>query len=75
VFSALLSAFGNWLTGNFSEAFYMALQLINFVLSFMILTVLFALMFKFLPDAKIKWKHVWIGSIFTALLFDIGKSG
>jgi membrane protein len=33
------------------------------------------LMFKFLPDAKIKWKHVWIGSIFTAFLFGIGKFG
>ena len=32
-------------------------------------------MFKFLPDAKIKWKHVWFGSIVTAFLFDIGKFG
>ncbi|MDZ7742856.1 MAG: YihY/virulence factor BrkB family protein [Bacteroidota bacterium] len=75
VISALLSAFGNWLTGYFSEIFYVALQLVNFVLSFVILTVLFALMFKYLPDAKIKWKHVWIGSVFTAFLFDIGKFG
>ena len=75
VISALLSAFGNWLSGHFSESFYVALQAVNFVLSFIILTVLFALMFKFLPDAKIEWKHVWIGSIFTAFLFDIGKFG
>lgn len=75
VISALLSAFGNWLSGHFSETFFVALQLVNIVLSFIILTVLFALMFKFLPDAKIKWKHVWIGSIVTAFLFDIGKFG
>jgi membrane protein len=75
VISALLSAFGNWLSGHFSETFFVALQVVNFVLSFIILTVLFALMFKFLPDAKIKWKHVWIGSIFTAFLFGIGKFG
>ena len=31
--------------------------------------------FKFLPDAKVKWRHVWIGSIVTALLFQIGKYG
>ena len=73
VISALLSAFGNWLSGHFSETFFAALQVVNFVLSFIIITILFALMFKFLPDAKIKWKHVWIGSIFTAFLFDIGK--
>ena len=30
-------------------------------------------MFKFFPDAKIKWRHVWVGSLLTALLFDIGK--
>jgi len=75
VISALLSAFGSWLTGHFSESFFTVLLIINFVLSFAILTVLFALMFKFLPDAKIKWKHVWIGSVFTAFLFDIGKFG
>ena len=75
VISALLTAFGNWLSGQFSETFYVVLQAVNFIISFVILTVLFALMFKFLPDAKIKWKHVWIGSIFTAFLFGIGKFG
>ena len=35
---------------------------------------LFALMFKILPDAKIKWKHLWLGSILTASLFLLGKS-
>src|SRR5665648_197545 len=75
VISALLSAFGNWLSGNFSETLFVTLQVANIVLSFIILTVLFALMFKFLPDAKIKWKNVWIGSIVTAFLFDIGKFG
>ncbi|MDZ7774550.1 MAG: YihY/virulence factor BrkB family protein [Bacteroidales bacterium] len=75
VISALLSAFGSWLSGHFSETFFVVLQVINFIISFFILTVLFALMYKFLPDAKIKWKHVWIGSVVTALLFGIGKFG
>jgi membrane protein len=75
VISALLSAFGVWLSGHFSEIFFLVLLVFNVVLSFIILTVLFALMFKFLPDAKIKWKHVWIGSVVTAFLFDIGKFG
>jgi membrane protein len=31
-------------------------------------------MFKFFPDAKIKWRHVWIGSFLTAILFETGKA-
>ena len=73
VISATLSAFGNWLSGHFSETFSVALQLINSALSLFILAVLFAIMFKIFPDAKIKWKHVWIGSLVTAFLFEIGK--
>jgi len=75
VISALLSAFGNWLSSHFSESIVVVLQAINFMVSLAILSVLFALMFKFLPDAKIKWKYVWIGSTVTALLFEIGKFG
>jgi len=73
VISALISAFGDWLTGHFSDSFLLILQVLNIGLSFFILSILFALMFKFLPDAKIKWKHVWIGSFVTTFLFEIGK--
>lgn len=44
------------------------------ILSVGIITVLFALMFKYLPDAKINWKAVWVGAIITAILFVLGKS-
>ena len=73
--STLISVFGNWLTSNFSDSFLLILQILNSGLSLIILAVLFALMFKFLPDAKIMWKHVWIGSFVTAFLFEIGKFG
>ena len=73
VFSALLSAFGNWLSGHFSDSFVIALQAVNFIVSLIILAAVFACMFKFFPDAQIKWRHVWIGSLVTAFLFDIGK--
>ena len=52
----------------------MILQLLNLVISLAAITVLFALMFKFLPDAKIAWRDVWLGSLVTALLFSIGKT-
>lgn len=43
------------------------------LLSLGVITVLFALMFKYLPDAKIKWKSIWVGAILTAVLFTLGK--
>jgi membrane protein len=75
IISALLSAFGNWLSGHFPDSLLVLIQIINFFISFIIVTVLFALMYKFLPDTKIKWTHVWIGSIVTTLLFELGKYG
>ncbi len=45
----------------------------NFVLTFGVITVLFAMIFRTLPDIQIAWKDVWIGAAITALLFDIGK--
>jgi membrane protein len=73
VISAILSAISKWVTDHFSETFLIVLQLVNSILSLGILAVLFALIFKFVPDAKIKWRHVWIGSLVTAILFEIGK--
>lgn len=73
VVSAGLSAFGVWISNHFSDTFLIVLQMVNFIFSFAILTLLFALMFKFFPDAKIKWSHVWIGSLVTTFLFEIGK--
>ncbi len=46
---------------------------LNFLVSLSIISVLFALIFKYLPDARIQWKTVWIGGIITALLFILGK--
>jgi len=75
VVSSLLSALNDWLSGKFPDSILVGVQILNFILSFLIITLLFALMYKFLPDAKIKWRHVWVGSILTALLFGIGKFG
>jgi membrane protein len=48
-------------------------QAIDFLVSFAVLTALFALMFRYVPDARIAWRHVWIGAALTAVLFTIGK--
>jgi membrane protein len=48
-------------------------QLLNLVVSLGIFTVLFALMYKVLPDVKISWSDVWLGALITAVLFVVGK--
>jgi membrane protein len=48
-------------------------EAITFVVSFAVITLLFAMIFKILPDVKIAWSDVWIGAVVTALLFTIGK--
>jgi membrane protein len=49
------------------------LESINFVLSFGMITILFALIFKFIPDAKVAWRDVRMGAAVTSLLFTVGK--
>ncbi len=46
----------------------------NILLSLAIITVLFALIFKYLPDAKIKWRDVWVGAFVTSVLFTVGEA-
>ncbi len=45
------------------------------IVSFVAVTFLFAAIFKVLPDAQVRWRHVWVGSAFTSALFLAGKSG
>jgi membrane protein len=71
--TTILEAFSGWIKLRFPDFMLFVFQLINFVFSFGIIAVLFALMFKILPDAKIKWRDVWIGAIATSLLFTLGK--
>ena len=74
VLSAALSALGAWMN---HEAPGMAWlwQVLNALLSFLVVALLFAMIFKMLPDAKIDWRDVWIGAVVTAALFTIGKAG
>lgn len=72
VISAVLSAVSHYLS-NFVPGIDFLWQLLDLVVSFAVITFLFALMFKFLPDVKIKWGDVWIGAIITSLLFTLGK--
>lgn len=72
VLSAALSAFGKWF-GGWLPAPELVLQGLELLISLAVITGLFAMMFKVLPDAEVAWRDVWIGAVLTALLFTIGK--
>jgi membrane protein len=70
LFTAVLSAAGKYVSPYLPEA---ALQIAGFLVSFAVISLLFAMMFKWLPDTPIKWHDVWLGAILTAALFEVGK--
>lgn len=70
--SAALGAMGSFLSARLpgGEALW---NVVNLVVSFAVITFLFAVMFKYLPDIRIEWRDVWIGAAFTSALFVLGK--
>lgn len=74
VLSAVLTAAGD-VIAEFLPFTNLAMQLINHGLALAIITVLFAAIYRFLPDVEIQWRDVWVGAFITALLFNLGKFG
>ena len=72
VISAVLAALGKFCQG-FLPMPEFALHGINFVISLAGVIVLFALIFRYVPETTIAWKNIWVGATVTALLFTIGK--
>jgi membrane protein len=72
VLSAALSALGKWMGPMFGGWEVLA-QAVNFVISFALVSVLFAMIYKIMPRVRIAWRDVWTGAIVTSLLFTIGK--
>ncbi len=71
--TALIEGLSERLRANFPEVTVVVFYIINLVLTLIVVTSIFAVIFKVLPDANIKWKDVWAGAIATALLFILGK--
>jgi membrane protein len=72
IVSAVLSA----ITGYFSYLLpgaHFLWHLADLVVSFTVVTLLFAMLFRYVPDERVPWRDVWIGAAATALLFDLGK--
>lgn len=70
--SAALAALGKYMGDRlpFGEEF---LHFLNLIVSFGVVTFLFMLIFRYVPDIHVRWRDVWLGAAFTSLLFTIGK--
>ena len=64
--AAVTGLMGDWAAGTIGHV-------IDFVVSFAVVTGLFAMIYRYLPDAKVAWGDVWLGAALTSLLFGIGK--
>jgi membrane protein len=73
VVDSALAAFYNWIIGHLSFVSAIVIYVMNNLVSLGMFTLFFAVIFKVLPDVKMRWSNVWIGSLFTALLFALGK--
>ncbi len=73
--TALISLLQGYIDQLLPELMIYVVFVVNEVIALSVITVLFALLFRFLPDAKVRWKTVWVGAIVTAVLFEIGKFG
>jgi membrane protein len=71
--NAIIESLGNRLKDIFPDVAVVFFYIINLLLTLGVTTFLFAVIFKVLPDAKIKWKDVWAGASTTSVLFMLGK--
>lgn len=74
IITTILAALSGWVLNHWPNIVLVIFYVLKFIISFGVVMLLFALMFKILPDAKIQWKHLWLGSVLTALLFLLGKT-
>ena len=70
---SILAFFGNYLKDIMPNLTVAMVYVGEYIISFGLTTLVFASMFKFLPDAKVEWRVVWVGALTTAILFTLGK--
>lgn len=75
IVSALISTLSDWMMTFLPDFMIYAMSAVEIIVSLIIIGILFAFMFKTLPDREIGWKTVGIGGIVTAVLFTLGKEG
>jgi len=73
--TTVLSSLSNWINAQLPDFIVPLFYVIELAVSLGVITVVFALIFKVLPDVKITWRDTWIGALITAVFFVIGKFG
>lgn len=71
--TALVEGLSERLRSHFPDVTVVVFYIVNLLLTLIVVTAIFAVIFKVLPDANIKWKDVWAGAIATSILFILGK--
>lgn len=71
--STVIEGLSDKLKASFPDVTVAIFYILNLLISFVVITALFALIFKVLPDAKTKWKDIWPGALASGILFMIGK--
>ena len=71
--TALITLFGEWVSNQLSPEWAVFLSFANIAFSFLIITLLFTLLFKILPDAKVPWRQAFLGGALSMLLFTVGQ--
>lgn len=74
IIDTAIALFRDFMHEKFPELTIVIIEVGNFLVSFAIAMVIFAMIYRFLPDVQIKWQVTWVGSFITALLFLIGKA-
>lgn len=72
IINSMIYLFYNYL-GEYFDTILPASEAINLITSFVVITLLFAMIFKYLPDVIISWRYVWFGAVITSFLYSIGK--
>jgi membrane protein len=73
IITTLVNVFYEFLLTYLSFKAYYMVGLVNVSVSYVFYAIVFAAIFKYVPDVELKWKHVWQGALFTTVLFGIGR--
>lgn len=73
--TAIIDGFSNRFAASFADVSVVLVYIVNQIVTFLVISSIFGVIFKVLPDAEIKWRDVMLGSMVTAVLFMIGKFG
>lgn len=75
IINLVMSAIGNWMEQFLHAVTTVVIKAVNLGITFITISVLFGIIFKFLPDVKIRWRDVRSGAFFTAIFFMLGQYG